>query len=315
MLIIDVQNELTNVYTFSGGKVLTKKTFFCGLPLIVKQYAHYDDHHLLFSPEAFYFHTAEMVYATENEFTITDYKKLLHEKMSEMVAVYGIWLESIEVTLSVDMEWCNGSLKDLLGKKWKISWKRHFQALRPDMILQLRESYGQQIDALTYTSRHSALSAYLWTLLHRDSFVCLLLWNEKAELWTIRQWFADCFAYAPLWTHILFEAVQEQWVQKYLYEASDTVPNDFVKKLLFDALVFYWSALIQRIEPYLATQLPIVVCSWSFHPLFYSVAQELFQWKWVFMIPYTPKNMWFDTSATTLDDIAVSAYRRKFSTL
>lgn len=315
MLIIDLQNELINVYTFSWTKVLMKKTFFCWLPLIAKQYEHYDDQHLLLSPEVFFFHTAEMMYASEKQFTITDYKRLLQEKMAEMVAVYGVELESIEVMLSVYVAWCTGSIKDLLWKQWTITWKWHLQALRPDMMLQLRESYGQNINALTYNSRHAALTTYLWTLLHRDSFICLVLWNEKAELWTIRQWFADCFAYAPLWTHLLFEAVQEQWVQKYLYEVNDTLPNEFVKKLLFDAILFYWSALIQRIEPYLTTELPVVVCSGSFHPLFSSLAQELFQWKWVFMIPYTPKNIGIAAAATNLDDIAVSAYWRKVSWL
>jgi hypothetical protein len=101
MLIIDVQNELINVYSFSGDRVFTKKTFFCSLPLVVKQYANQDDHHLLFSPEAFFFHSAQMLYASEKQFTITDYKTLLHEKVTEMSAIYGIDYESIDTELSV----------------------------------------------------------------------------------------------------------------------------------------------------------------------------------------------------------------------
>ncbi len=314
MLIIDVQNEFINVYSFSWDKALMKKTFFCWLHLVVKQYSNQDDHHLLFSPEAFFFHSAQMVYASEKQFTITDYKTLLHEKVSEMSAIYGIDYESIDTELSVWMESWNGTIKELLWKSWKITRTRHFQAMRPEIILQLRESYGQGIHSLTCSSRHSALTDYLWNLLHRDSFICLLLSNDKAELCTIRQWFADFFSYAPLWTHLLFEAAQEQWVQKYLYENNDMIPNEFVKKLLSEAILFYWSAIIQRVEPYLQSSIPIVICAWSFHSLFFSLAQELFQWKWVFMMPYTPKQVWFNNTVTALDDIAVTAYIKKFST-
>ena len=101
MLIIDVQTECINVYSFSAENTLMKKTFFCALPLVVKQYSNQDDHHLLFSPEAFFFHSAQMVYASEKQFTITDYKTLLHEKVTEMSVIYGIDYESIHTELSV----------------------------------------------------------------------------------------------------------------------------------------------------------------------------------------------------------------------
>ncbi len=91
MLVIDVETNCITVCRVDAQtrEISHKKTYFCSLPEVVKEYLSETNHHLLLPESVYLFHTIHMEYASNQPFTITLYKQLLQEKKESLVSQYG----------------------------------------------------------------------------------------------------------------------------------------------------------------------------------------------------------------------------------
>jgi hypothetical protein len=91
MLVIDVETNCISVCRVATQtkEISHKKTYFCSLPEVVKEYILEPNHHLLLPESTYLFHTIHMEYACNEPFTITLYKQLLQEKKESLVSQYG----------------------------------------------------------------------------------------------------------------------------------------------------------------------------------------------------------------------------------
>lgn len=310
MIIIDKENALTHVYTCAWKEILSKKTYFCWLDEIVLQIDNqYKELVVLLHPEALYFHSVKMQRAWEKSFTIHDYKKTLQEKLSEISVQYWwepyVWRWNIQT----NQWWHDDVLKDLLGKPWKLEWNWHFYGLRAETVLSFRETWWDNFaKKITRYPQHQSLARFFEKMINRSSFMCLIMRSQKAELWAMREWMLSVFASVPLWTHILMEAATDQWVQKYLLSSWEQKENPLATKLMTEAIGFYRSSVLHWISSYTDPTLPLIICTGIFHPLFFSIGQEMLQSQGVFAIPYSPKQAWYLGTKLSSEHLAVVAY-------
>lgn len=314
MIIIDVDKTYTNVYTYDPKtkKLSAKKTYFCSLPEIVAEYWYEDIHHILLPESAYYFHTVQMEWRGAAPFSIRDYKWLYAEKIEEMVRVYGVDPYRTQVLCHVDGYKGEHVIKYLLGKTWKLAWLWYIYSIQPAMLLTLQQTYWRNIETITVSPKYLTMIQTCMEILRRDTFVCIVINHESASLYQITWWWYQQFVTAPLWLHILLEAAEDQWVQKFLFDERDQVAyNTVAQKLLLDSLWFYASALAEWIEPYLMPWFPVIFyCPLVTHTLFLEVIQATLQTKWVFILPFAQlPNSWFPSHT----DVHIAAYSMQIS--
>jgi hypothetical protein len=126
----------------------------------------------------------------------------------------------------------------------------------------------------------------------------------------IENWWYSWFATVPLWLHILLEATEDQWVQKYLFRDHDDLQrNSVAQKLLLDSLGFYASALSDWVGWFLVPWSPLLVCCRLVtHELFTEVVQASLQNKGAFVLPFSTMPYGPGQKQSWNIDFAVGAY-------
>lgn len=312
MLLLDIDLQSIAVYRVGQAfsTISAKKTYLCSLPEVVREYIHESDHHLLLPESAYVFHTIKMEYASDEPLTISVYKKLLQEKKTLLVADY--WCDPAWMTIlpCIQGDFWESSIRHVLGKSWKISRIWYMYALTPETMLTLHHAYGSTLSDIHVAPRSLSLMRSLVGLLQRTSYTLLVLWDQHVSLCQIRDGWYDQLAYAPLGLHVLLEATEDQWVQKYLFRDFDELQrNSVAQKLLLDSLWFYATALAERVGWFLREGAPLVVCCPLFsHPLFAEVIQATLQARGAFVIPFAtmPDGHW--KKQLTNSDFCVAAY-------
>jgi len=315
MLVLDVDLQSISVYRTDlwSGDISSKKTYLCSLPEVVYEYRTEQNHHVLLPESAYVFHTIKMEYASDEPFTITMYKELLQEKKEMLVVQY--WCDPVHMTmlLYIQEEFWEASMRHILWVSGKFSWIWYMYAVTPETILTLHQSYGNGLSTVHCLPRNLSLIRSLSSLLQRPSYTLLVLWDQCVSLCQIQHWRYNQLATAPLGLHILLEAAEDQWVQKYLFRDNEELQrNSVAQKLLLDSLWFYASALTDWVDWFLIAWSPLVVCcSLLSHTLFSEVVQSTLQAKWAFVIPFAalPQSNWKKQSTHT--DFCIAAYLNK----
>lgn len=312
MLVIDVETNCISVCRVATQtkEISHKKTYFCSLPEVVKEYILEPNHHLLLPESTYLFHTIHMEYACNEPFTITLYKQLLQEKKESLVSQYGCDPFHMSIIPHVAGELGEWSVKHLLWRSWKFMWTWYMYALSADMVLTLQQAYGSLLPAVTYVPRNLATITSFAAILQRNSFTLLTISDQTASLCQIENWWYSWFATVPLWLHILLEATEDQWVQKYLFRDHDDLQrNSVAQKLLLDSLGFYASALSDWVGWFLVPWSPLLVCCRLVtHELFTEVVQASLQNKGAFVLPFSTMPYGPGQKQSWNIDFAVGAY-------
>ncbi len=312
MLLLDIDLQTIAAYRVGSSisEMSAKKTYLCSLSEVVREYKQESDHHLLLPESAYIFHTIKMEYASDYPLTIAVYKQLLQEKKELLVSDY--WCDPVRMNIvpCTQEEFWESSIKHVLGKSWKLSRTWYMYALTPETILTLRHAYGSMLSDIHTTPRSLPLMRSLVGLLQRTSYTLLILWDQHISLCQIDDGWYDQLAYAPLGLHVLLEATEDQWVQKYLFRDFDELQrNSVAQKLLLDSLWFYATALAERVGWFLREGAPLVVCCPLFsHPLFAEVIQATLQARGAFVIPFATLPDRWGKKQLTSSDFCVAAY-------
>lgn len=298
MLLLDVDTNCITVCRMDETTMQCshKKTYFCSLYEVVQEYLYEPDHHLLLPETAYIFHTIHIEYACHEPFTISMYKKLLQEKKEALVAEHACNPLHMIIVPFIANELGEGSIKHILWKTGKFAWTWYMYALSPDMVLMLQQAYGSFLSAIISLPRNLALIRSFVKILHHDSFTVLTLTDQGASLCEVKNWWYHQLATAPLWLHILLEATEDQWVQKYLFrDHEDLQHNSIAKKLLLESLWFYASAVAERVGSFVLPWSHLVLCCHLVvHELFTEILQSTLQTKGVFVLPFAslPSSNW-----------------------
>jgi hypothetical protein len=100
MIIIDVRSESITTVSVLADQKRIKKTYFCPLAEVVSDIKD-EDQHLLLPTDAFIYYETAIEYASRAQFTITDYKRILKEKIAEFRKNHNVPHEHITITLLV----------------------------------------------------------------------------------------------------------------------------------------------------------------------------------------------------------------------